>query len=338
MRWGVGILVMAVTSVVAACDVEWGGGRLTLEDPAPPPDTMAVQDADEPAPAPLPVGPLLYLASIEPTGDARLVPIAMLGDTIRSLELPAALDADFRARFDSAFLAPGTELELHAGGARIGSILVGDNRSIPDPACPSVGAATALILPGQTLPVLAFAVPRRVQGVTPRRLRTATQTRGMSVAGPVLAERLINDSRAFLARRVALKAVWLPPDTAPAMASTYLVEDQLVPGPPAGDAISLFFMARWEPTRGFIPVWQEVRRYSDARNKEAFEHLDWLTTEFGRVDVLRRYDGVGVGLAASTERIPGDPLARGIEWIEGPTCRGPTLLAETGGETESAGP
>lgn len=326
------MLVMVVACIIAACDVQWGGGRLTLEDPAPPPDTTAVQETDEPAPEPLPDGPLLYLASLEPSGAARLVPVAMLGDTLRSFGLPAALDADYRNRFDSAFLAPGTELELHAGGVRIGSILLGEERSIPDPACLSVRAATALTLPGQSLPSVAFAVPRQVPGATPERPRAPVQSRSMSVAGPVLAERLINDARAFLARRVALTPVWLPPDTAAAMASTYLVEDQLAPGPPTGDAISLFFLARWEPTRGFIPVWQEVRRYSDARNKEAFEHLDWITTEHGRIDFLRRYDGVGVGLAASTERIPGDPSARAIEWIEGPACSGLALLGEAGGE------
>lgn len=331
MKWGVANLALAATFVVTACDVEWGGGRLSLEDPAPPPDTTAVEEADEPVQVPLPAGPLLYLVSIEPTGDARIVPIALFGDTLRSLDFPATLDAGYRARFDAMFLAPGTELELHANGARIGSVYLGDGRSVPDPACASVRAATVLTLPGQSLPSLAFGLPRGSRATTPERVRAAPETRSMSVAGPVLAERLINDPRAFLARRVALKAVWLPPDTASAMAATYLVEDQLAPGPPTGDAISLFFLARWEATRGFIPVWQELRRYSDPRDKEAFEHLDWLGTEFGRVDVLRRYDGVGVGLAASTERIPGDPSARAIEWIEGPDCRALALLGETGG-------
>ena len=314
------ILVVSL-GLWTACEVEWGGGKLSLEDPSPPPDTTAMEvEAGVPELPPLPNGPLVYLASLDVDGRARVTPMAQVGDSLLSIDVPAAFSEAYRALFDSTFLAPGTELELHAGGRRIGSLILGTDPTAGDAACPSVASATALVLPGQVLPRHAFAVPAGIGPVDPGLLGALEPVRSMSIAGPVLAERLMDDERSFLARRVALTAVRLPPDTAAAMAATYLVDDSLAVGPPGGQAISLFFLARWEANRGYIPMWQEVRRYGSAEDKEVFEHLDWFRMSTTRIDVLRLFEGNRVRLVASVLPDSGPQDRRGINWVEDERC------------------
>lgn len=312
-----------------ACEVEWGGARLALEDPAPPPDTTRAADPVEEPREPLPDGPLLYLVRLDPAGRARVVAAARLpAATPVALGTPAVIDPRYRAAFDSTFLAPGTELPLLASGRRIGTLVLTGVTRVVDEACSSVADATVLLLPGQPPPRYAFAISDGRPAAAPSIVSALDPSRSMVVASPVLAERLIDDERAFLAQRVGLQAVMLDGDTVPAMTATYLVADSLAPGPPSGDAISLFFIARFEPARGFSSVWQEVRRYSTAENKEAFEYLDWIRTPAGRVDFLRRVDGSAIGLAAGVAPVDGG--ARGVDWIEGPDCRALALVGDAG--------
>ena len=321
------MLLLAAT----ACEVEWGGGRIALEDPAPPPDTTAIVEELEEQLVPVPDGPFLYLARLDTDGTARVVPLAGLGGETSGAELtglviPDSVDDGYRARFDSTFHRDGTELHLHAAGVRIGAVVLGGSTETAAAACPSVAVGRALLLPGQTAPRYAFALPAGVVAGAPGRVVPIEPTRRMSVAGPVLAERLINDQRAFLAQRVALTGVRLADDTMPAMASTYLIADSLAVGPPAGDAISLFFLARYDATSGYRAVWQEVRRYDGAAEKEAFEYLDWLVLPAGRLDVVRRYGGSRVGLATSLLAAGDDGQERAIGWIEPAECSALELL------------
>lgn len=332
--------------------MEWGGGRLDLEDPAPAPEPAEAAPAAETTPeAPLPTGPLLYL--VRPLGGpeagrALVVPVARLDGAPAGLELPSAPTERWRARFDSTFLAPGSELRLHSGGARIGTVVLEGEAFAPDASCPSVARGTALLLPGQRMPPLAFALAPEEPSPEIRPLpRTAPDPR-MAVTGPVLAERLIGGPRAYLAQRASLSAVPLPEDDVPAMAGTWLVNDSLAPGPPGENAISLFFLARFVPVRGYVPVWSLVRRYDDPSEKEAFEHLDWIRLPEGRLDVLRRVDATGEGLAASLLRTEGDSdgvppppatpeeadraaAARELDWVESGPCRGRVLLEAAAG-------
>ncbi len=316
----------------AGCEVAWGGGRIALEDPAPPPDTTAAADPAAARIVPIPRGPLLYLVAATPDGSSRVVPVAglagePLGASFESLAVPDSADDGYRARFDSVFLSPGLELELHSGGVRLGSLVLTEGGRVVSPACPGVAGGRALLPPGADVPPIAFAIPREVgAGAAPGRPAASEPTRSMAVAGPVLAERLIAGQRAFLARRMALRQVSIPGDTIAGMAATYLIADSMAAGPPAGDAISLFFMARREP-RGFVSVWQEVRRYDTPEEKEAFEYLDRLELPAGRVDFLRRYGGTGVRLAASL--LPPETAADelGLSWTEPEPCSALELLS-----------
>jgi hypothetical protein len=325
------VAVVALLLGSAACEVEWGGGRIALEDPAPPPDTTVVVEETEERLVPIPDGPLLYLARIDPDGGVRVVPMARLGGETPGAELgsvviPDSVDDGYRARFDSTFHRSGMELQLHAAGVRMGTVVLSGATEAPASGCPSVATGRALLLPGQTAPRYAFALPAGLVEGEPTPVVPVEPTRRMSVAGPVLAERLINDQRSFLAQRMALTALRIADDTMPVMAATYLIADSLAAGPPTGEAISLFFLARYDAISGYRPIWQEVRRYDAAADKEAFEYLDWLVLPAGRLDVIRRYDGTGVGLATSLLGTDADGENREIGWIEPAECSAIELL------------
>ncbi len=312
-----GVLLLSSTG----CDVEWGGGRIALENPAPPDTTPAVAADAGPDRIPLQEGPLLYLVGPEPEGSAAVTPLAALREadglpSFEDLAMPDGEDPSYRARFDSVFMAPGTELELHALGARIGTVVLAGPPAGGETGCPSVSRARILVVPGQPLPSAAFAWARE-DGALPVRVDPPEITRSMQVAGPVLAERLIGGDRAFLARRAAMTAVRLAGDTLPGMAATYLISDSLAAGPPGRNAVSLFFLARFEPARGFIPIWQEIRRYDDPGRKEAFAWMDQIHLRGTRVDALRRYDATSVRIGLGVDRDGGD---RGVDWHEPEGC------------------
>ncbi|MGH7541600.1 MAG: hypothetical protein ACRELC_11435, partial [Gemmatimonadota bacterium] len=211
---GTAAVTMALLSL-AACEVEWGGGRIALEDPAPPPDTAAARaEGRDERIVPIPDGPLLYLVRIGPGAGAWVVPAARLGvdaggGRLAGLSIPDSVDEGYRARFDSTFLAPGTELELHVRGSRVGSVVLSGPPRVVDAGCPAVTAGRLLVTPGQALPPLALALPRLGVATPPSPAPEPDLSRSMVVAAPVLAERLLADPRSFLARRVDLQAVML---------------------------------------------------------------------------------------------------------------------------------
>ena len=319
--------VLAAFAAVACigCQVDWGGAEIALENPAPPPDTTAaVVEELEPEQIELPAGPHLYAVRLDSRGGGTIAPVAGIARAedgsldLLDIDFPEADDPTFRARFDSVFLAPGTELDLLARGTRLGSLIVGDVSGARVGGCPSTATGRVLLVPGQDVPSVAFAVPRGVSGIVDAdRVPPVAETSSMGVAGPVLAERLIGGERAFLARLQSLTPVALEGDTLAGMAATWMVADSLSVGPPGDRAASLFFMARFEPTRGFIPIWEEVRRYSDPEDKEAFAFLDWITIGPHRLDVVRRFDAASVRLAVSIAAAGED---RGIDWTEAPAC------------------
>jgi len=324
------VLAIAAVVTVFGCQVEWGGGQIALENPAPPPASAAAEAEQlEPEQIPLPDEDLLYAVSLEETGRSRLTPVAKLSGGDGALELgeiviPESEDPSFRSRFDSVFLAPGTELDLLARGRRLGSVILDGTPDTGTGSCPSIATGQALLVPGQDVPTIAFAVPRGQSGFpSPARVPPVAPTSSMSIAGPVLAERLIGGDRAFLARLRSLSPVELTGDTLAGMAATWMIADSLAVGPPGANAVSLFFMARFQPTRGFIPIWKEVRRYGDAKGKEALEFVDWIQLGAHRLDILRRYDASSVRLAFS---VTAEGEDRRVSWIEPPGCGTPARL------------
>ena len=293
--------------MVAGCDVEWGGAEFRLENPAPepPPEVVAEGELEAP-PAPLPEGPLLFAVRINPSdGASRAFPIARLVENgLAPLHLPENPDAGWRDRFDTAFMAPGSELELHAAGRRIGS----------------------LVLDGSTAPVRAFAFLSGAGPDAPASYPVDNIDNRMRTFGPILAEQLmrsLGENRPYLAQRADVQVVSWPGDPTPAFAATYLINDQLEAPSPEGEAVSLFFLARFTPQGGYAPVWSEFRRYEGGSGKEIFTYVDAADAPVGRIDFVDIRDGSGaVRIAASIDR--GE--SRQLDWTEDAECRSELLL------------
>jgi len=322
---------------VAACDVGWGGASVTLENPAPEADSALAEPAIE-IEHPLPDADLLYLVRFTGSeGRVRIVTAARLVDGVpATIGLPSVMDESYRARFDSVYYAPDLELTLHSAGRRIGSVILDGTREVPDGACVSTGGGQALLPPGLMPPAYAFAWSADGSGGVPA-VREAPQADDrMRTFGPVLAENLLRrggESRPYLAQRVDLVAVPWPGDERPAMAATYLVNDDLSSESPANAASSLFVLARFDRTRGYFPEWWEVRRYGNGVGREAFTYLEAITTSAGRVDFVARHDDANVVLAASVDQ-DGD---RSLDWREEGACSSIELVGSGTGTPVSVG-
>lgn len=323
-----------------ACDVEWGGASISFVNPAPAPDPAEPTTSEAELIEPLPDGDLLYLVRLRSgaggaaDGTARALPIARMVDgTPVELGVPDRIDDAYRIRFDSAFYAPGTELPLHAGGHRVGTMIFGGGAGPAAPGCLSVAAGRVLLLPGADEPEYAFAwVGEGAFGPPIDYDLTETDSR-MRTFGPVLTEDLLRrggERRPQLAQRVAMRAVPWPGDDRPAMAATYLVNDDLGAEPPRSSASSLFFLARFDG-RQYVPEWWEVRRYDGAEGREAFVYFGAMGGPDGRIDFATRHDGSVPRLAASVDREAED---RQIDWVEPAGCPAASLLAS---ESSAAG-
>ena len=319
-------LLLAALAVLG-CDVEWSGAEVGLETPAAarPADTAGTAAA-EPELPPLPAGPLFRMVRVRPDGRATVLPAGrMTASGPAPLELPADPPDRWWGLFADSLRAPGTELPLFATGRRIGTLILGEAGEPVNVGCPSPADGRVLLPPGADPPPLAFAwaPPADAAAPPPEPPVRPASSRRVRVFGPILAERLFQEAgveRSFLARRAALSPVAFPGDTIPGMAATYLIGDTLAPVPPASEeASSLFFLARFDPSEGYVPVWSRVARYSDASGKLVLEHLDWLITGDGsRVEILRRVDAGGERLAAV--RIGGGEAGGELAWTESGRC------------------
>ena len=326
---------MALTPLLAlalsGCDVEWGGASVALINPAPEPEPVA--EADDPTERiePLPVGDLLYLVRFGggdgADGRVSAVPIArMEAGTPVELGLPETLSEGYRARFDSAFFSAGSELPLHAGGHRIGTLVLDGGAARGNPACLSVGSGRALLLPDTDPPEFAFAWAGEGAAGRPLTYDLAETDNRMRTFGPVLAENLLRrggEDRPYLAQRATMRAVPWPGDDRPAMAATYLVNDELDGEAPRNAASSLFFLARFDGAQ-YVPEWWEVRRYRGGEGREAFVYFGAIAGPEGRVDFAERHGAGAVRLVASVDLVDED---REIDWTEPAGCPAVTHLA-----------
>ncbi len=327
-RTELGLLLSICLPWLAACEIEWGGAQVTLESPArEKEETHADSSALAEMIAPLPDPPLLFRVRIDADGSAIAAPVAHMDDSLPAdMVLPADFNQNYRARFDSAFLAPGTELALFAGGARIGSAVLTEGRFVWDSLCPSAVDATPFLIAGQQLPVSALAFPVSLFDGSPGAWNPVEPDRRIRTFGPILTETLLKEEgydRAFLAQRAALGIVTYEGDADVAMAATYLVNDSLTAEAREGPAVSLFFIARYDPARGYYPIWHEYRRYDSPVERELFVYLDWLELPVGRVDFLEAYGDGSVQLAASIDRSVSGESGNGerkIDWVESSRC------------------
>lgn len=307
---------------LAACEVEWGGAELGLETPATAAraDSMRAEQAADTLPS-LPEGPLLFAARLAPDGRARVAAVGRLGpDGPEDLDWPADASSAWRRAYVDSLQAPGSRLPLHARGTRLGTLVLGDAIDEGDGACPPVSEGRVLVPPGVAAPGVAFAW-RSDDPAPPEAVAAPVSTSRLRTFGPIMAERLLQEAeveRAFLARQADLQPVAFPGDTAAGMAATYLIGDTLAPVPPAGgSAVSLFFLARFDRSDGYVSEWTHVARYDSAEGKDVLVHLALLPDEGGRLAMVRRLGAGSERLAAA--RIEATGGGR-IAWTAGTEC------------------
>lgn len=333
-------LVLALLAA-SACDAEWGGAEVGLETPPPATvaDTAGAEPADPELPA-LPEGPLLHAVATRPDGRAVVVPAArMTPPGPAALDLPDDPPDRWWTLFTDSLAAAGTELPLYTTGRRIGTVVLGPPRAPVEEGCPPPVEGRLLLRPGTSPPDVAFAWGRADGSSPPPEppLRPAS-TRRLRVFGPILAERLLGEAgveRAFLARRAALRPVAFTGDTAAGMAATYLIADTLAPEPPGpGTSSSLFFLARHDPSDGYVPVWSRTTTYADTAGKDVLSHLDWLPARDGRVEILLRTDARTTRLAAARTEAPG--ASGEVTWTASRRCRVLEALGTSAAEVAPA--
>lgn len=320
-------LLLGALVLLTSCEVEWGGATLGFVNPAPAPEPAEAAELEETV-VPLPAGELLYLVRLAgEDGAAEAVPVARIVDGAPvSLGLPESLDEGYRVRFDSAFYAAETELPLHAGGHRIGTLILGGEVERRDPRCLSLVRGRALLLPDTDPPEFAFAWAGEGAAGSPVTYDLSETDSRMRTFGPVLAETLLREggeNRPYLARRTAMRAVPWPGDERPAMAATYMVNDDLVGEPPQNPASSLFFLARFDGRR-YVPEWWEVRRYEGGTGREAYAYFGAIAGPEGRVDFATRIDGTAPRLVGSVDR---EGEERRVDWTESEACPAVALLS-----------
>lgn len=312
----------AAALALAGCDLEWGGAEVGLETPATAvrADSVRAEQAADTLPA-LPEGPLLFAARLSPDGRARTAAVARWGaDGPVELDWLADASEAWRQAYLGAFQAPGTRLPLYARGRRIGTLILDDVEASGNGACPPVSAGHVLVRPGVSVPEVAFAWPSD-DPPPPEAVAAPVSTSRLRTFGPIMAERLLQEAgveRAFLARQADLQPIAFPGDTAAGLAATYLIADTLAPVPStAGSSTSLFFLARFDRTEGYLSEWTRVARYDSTGGKDVLVHLTMVPADRGWLEMVRRVQGDGERLAAA--RI--DTADGGeIVWTGGTEC------------------
>ena len=344
------ILLLVVAALApawaGACDVDWAGARIGIEEPAGGPsadDDTAAAEAEIPLP-PLPRGPILYYVRVTPSGDALAAPAARVGSDGRLLDLalPDTMPEAWRARFDSAFYPSGRELALHSASRRAGSLVLSGSRS-PDASCPPVAEGQVFLAPGAPVPDEALALPAGTWAAEPGPGVRAEPDDRIRVFAPILAERLLGErgvERAFLAQLMDLAAVPFPESERTGMAASYLIGDTLAPTPPADSAVSLFYLARYSAEEGYIPQWVRLHRYDAGGGKRAYAYVAAADGPDGRVHFLRLFDESSVRLTALWPDSAGSPGE--IAWSAADRCsplelvEGAAAAANEGSEPDPA--
>jgi hypothetical protein len=273
----------------AGCDnVTWGGVDLQLVPPPPAPGSLEIPaDARVFAELGMPTGTVLFHL-FRDTADTRLVPVAELGpEGLRTLRRPAGVSAEaYENRFRQAVMPVGAQFDVFRRGSRVGTFVVQD-----------YGRSTGCGLPTATgnLTTVAAATDQRDFLVFRRGL--APEGRGeytpLQITGSIrtyaslLAERLVLQAglprpRSWPGAQRDLQAIEIMPGGHPEMAATYLVGDVLQMGPADPNGYSIFYIADFEARRGYQPIFNEARNYSQTGKAapRLVDHLDWTGNDW----------------------------------------------------------
>lgn len=291
-------MILALTT---GCDnVEWGGASLVLEPPPPATvgadtvaDSVAATDTAAVPPPPLPEGAVLY-AGTRSGASLTLRPVfEVRGDTI----LPLTDESDapgYNDHFAATLLAPGTEFTLFADGVRVGT-LVGESAAVEPGWCgprPVVSGVPELV-PSATGATRFLALARGPEPPTGPHATGAFPAAGPEhrQASLLMAQTAIMRQEALwpddLAQaRADLALTRLAPDSAPAVAATFMFRDRLAvedPGTPV--AYSLFVLGTLRDDRYRLDYTWYRRIGDDAKGAPRFfQQFDWDAD--GRPEIL----------------------------------------------------
>jgi len=273
-----------ILAALAACDnVEWGGMDIEVVPPPPSPSMQPVAPDDQVfAEFGLPRGPVLFHL-VQEEGGSRLIPVAEVsGDSLRTLRRPAGVAPQaFESRFVEAVIPTGSQFDVYRRGAKVGTFVA--QRAGPVTPC---GVPTAL---GNSTVVAAAAdVPQFLafrQGLSPavRGEFSPPQENGsIRTYASIVAERLILQAglprpRSWQGAQRDLQALEIEAGGNPEMAATYLVGDALQVGRAEPEGYSVFYLADYERSRGYSPVYQEVRDYRRGGKgaPRVIDYLNW---------------------------------------------------------------
>lgn len=314
-RW---LALAVIVTALSGCDnVAWGGVDMRLQAPpsraemSPSPAAADTAGLDEAASLPdLPTGPLL-LAGGRNGSSATLVVVGEIRDggiapLASEEEAPGYLEY-----FGRRLLAPGSEFILFSGGVRVGRLTavetgVDDRFCLPRPTV----TGTVELVPDAVGARRLMAVPAAAAQERPfRAYRGVTDDYDERIASLNLASSAIATVSApwppsLLESRADIQAFPLEEDQDPAIAATFLYQDQLSVGPPGDRAYALFVLGTPE-AGGYDRAYTWYRR-ADTEGKGApryFGHMDWDGDGESEIllDVLGAESRWFAGLARGTD-------------------------------------
>lgn len=325
-------LAVLILTALPACDnVDVGEADVQVIPPPPAGMQEIAPDAQTFVDLGLPSGTVLFHV-IRDGASGRVIPIAEVsGDSLRTLRRPAGVSPEaFEGRFREAVLEPGAQLELFRRGASVGTFAV--QQPGPVTACGIPTAAGTLTTVAAAADVDEFLAFRR--GLAPEVLGEYSPpqvTASMRTYASIVAERLVLQNglprpRSWPGAQRALEPLELVGGGNPEMAATYLVGDQLAPGPGEPDGYSIFYIAGYDRRSGYTPFYSEVHDYRRGGKlaPRLVDYLNWDGRE-GEEVLVQLYGPRG----SRYEAVAQGPNGRWRRVWEGARC-------EEGGATPSA--
>lgn len=266
-----------------ACDnVELGRADLQIIPPPPAGMQEIAPDAQTFVDLGLPSGTVLFHA-VRGEGGAQLIPVAEVsGDTLRTLQRPAGVAPEaYETRFRQAVLEPGAQFELFRRGASVGTFQVGGAGPVTACGIPTAtGTLTTVAAAADAGEFLAFrrGLAPEVRGeYSPPQVTGSMRTYASIVAEKLVLQNGLPRPRSWPGAQRNLEPLEVAGGGNPEMAATYLVGDQLAPGPGEPDGYSVFYIAGYERRSGYTPFYSEVHDYrrSGKAAPRVVDHLNW---------------------------------------------------------------
>lgn len=296
---------------VVACDVEWGGARLTIVKAPERARTAETADTAEGEvaiePLRLPEGPVLFRVWRVDAG-ARAEPIVAAGAALGAIAPPAPDRwGEYAEAFRARYYVPGSELALYRDGVRVGTFRLEAAGSDSLGSCPALVAEGRVELSPAAVNLSEFIAAEKGLYAPGEGFRIPDLRPEARELAAVLADRLLRQRRwddAWRPRTAQeVRAVWLG-EGPPGFAATFLRGDSLAIGSASAEAAALFLVADYDRTLGYVPRHAEYQRYAEGDKRaprwvdrfdaDGDDQLEWIVLALGsRTRWYEVYDVTG---------------------------------------------